>query len=298
MNPALPNKRVPVFQLPNRNDESFRIIAIDQSYSGCSWHFHQELQLCHVLGGVGQRIVGDRICPIEEGKVVLLGSNLPHVWRYDPAHSGRTNAVVVHFDPSFLGAEFLEKPEMRDVRLLMARAGQGLQAKGETRALVAEKLILISRQTGFSKVLGLLEVLHDLAVSSELEAICSGGFQPVAAQLDIERLRLACDYVKDNLQNAIDRETVAKVTHMSPGGFSRFFKSHTGMTFQDYVADVRIGHACQLLADAMLGIGEIASRCGYSEFSTFNRAFKKFRQTTPSEYRDQINILRDPSTDM
>ena len=70
-----------------------------------------------MIRGVGERVVGDRICPIEEGEVVLLGSNLPHVWRYDPEHSGETDAVVVHFSEAFLGSEFIQKPEMRDVRL-------------------------------------------------------------------------------------------------------------------------------------------------------------------------------------
>ena len=263
------------FQLPDREDESFRLIEVDDTYTGCSWHFHAELQLCHVLRGTGQRVVGDRACPIDEGEVVLLGANLPHVWRYDTAKSGNTKAIVAHFRETFLGAEFLQRPEMRDVRLLFARAGQGLIAKGRTRAAIAESMQRLETSSGFARVLQLLEILHLLAESDEVDSICSVGFQPVAAQLDIERLRRACDYVKENISRSIDRDSVARVTHMSPSGFSRFFKAHTGMTFQDFVADVRISHACQLLADGELNITDIAFRCGFSDISTFNRAFKK-----------------------
>ena len=60
------------FASPQRADESIRVIAIDESYSGCSWHFHPELQLCHVGSGCGQRMIGDRVCDIEPGEVILL----------------------------------------------------------------------------------------------------------------------------------------------------------------------------------------------------------------------------------
>lgn len=287
-----PNFDAPVFQMPQRVDESFRVVEVGQGYSGCSWHFHRELQLCHVTSGVGKRVVGDRVCDITEGEVVLLGQNLPHVWRYDPIQAEPPQAVVVHFQEEFLGTEFSRKPEMRDVMLLLARAGQGLVARGKTRTLVAEKLCALPKRTGMDRLLGLLEILHGLAASTELESICSTGFQPVAAQLDIERLRRVCDYVDEHHKQQIDRDSVARLVHMSPSGFSRFFKSRTGMTFQDYVGDLRIGRACQLLAEAGQSVTEIAFECGFSDISTFNRTFKKFRSATPTSYRDEMLRLR------
>ena len=292
MKNANPNMNVPIFQMPDRVDESFRVIEVGEGYSGCSWHFHRELQLCHVTSGIGKRVVGDRVCDITEGEVVLLGQNLPHVWRYDPTQSEQPKAVVVHFKEDFLGAEFSKKPEMRDVMLLLARAGQGLLATGQTRNVVAEKLCALPKLTGMGKLLGLLEILHCLAESTELETICSTGFQPVAAQLDIERLRRVCEYVDQHHKQQIDRDSVARLVHMSGSGFSRFFKSRTGMTFQDYVGDLRVGRACQLLTEAGRSITEIAFECGFSEMSTFNRAFKKFRNVTPSEYREEMLRLR------
>ncbi len=274
-----------VFESSRRPDESFRVIEIDRNFSGCSWHFHPELQLCHVENGSGTRVIGDRVCPIEPGEVVLLGANLPHVWRYDTEQAGSVRATVVHFEESSFGADFLNKPEMRELRLLFARAGLGLQVCGQIRARIAEKISALIEKRGFERLLALLEILHQIAESRDVNSISGASFQPVASHIDAERLRCACDYIRENYGAAINRDTVARVLQMSPSGFSRFFKTHTGMTFQDFVSDVRISRACELLVDKTQSVTEIAYGSGFGDVSTFNRAFRKFRGMTPSAYR-------------
>ncbi len=287
------------FASPPRADESVRVISIDESYSGCSWHFHPELQLCFVIEGSGQRLIGDQLCDIESGEVVLLGPNLPHVWRYDSSgesggDAGGIRAVVVHFDSSLLGAEWLERPELRDVRLLLTRASQGLQATGKLQCELADRIRRLAGADGFAKIIGLLEMLHLMAESRELRTICGTGYQPVASQLDVERLRRACDFIHDHAHKEISRDTVAAVVHMSGSGFSRFFKTRTGMTFQEFVADVRISRACQYLASSEMSVTEIALECGFGELTTFNRAFKKYRDTTPTKYRVLVHSIQSP----
>ena len=100
--------RAPYRQVQALSSESFRVLDLSGPQSGCSWHFHPEHQLGFVLRGTGERVVGDCICPITPGEVVLLGANLPHVWHYQ-GRSGEDEprAVVVHFSDDFLGSEFL-----------------------------------------------------------------------------------------------------------------------------------------------------------------------------------------------
>lgn len=285
---------VPLFSSPTRTDESFRVLRIDQDYAGCSWHFHPELQLCHVISGSGQRLIGDRVCPIEPGEVVLLGANVPHVWRYDSAGMEPVDAIVVHFDEQLFGAEWLQKKEFQDVRLLLSRAGQGLLARGSLRESVAVQLQQLPETQGLARVISLLEILHKLSESRQLSPICSSGYQPVAARLDVERLRRACDYIAEHAFGCIDRDTVAQVVHMSGSGFSRFFKTHTGLTFQEFVADVRVSKACQLLISTNDGMASIAAACGFGDLTTFNRAFRKLRDCTPSDYRRQAVQIQTP----
>jgi AraC-like DNA-binding protein len=284
-------KNPQLFASPQRADESIRVIHVDESYTGCSWHFHPELQLCHVSSGEGQRLIGDQLCPIETGEVVLLGSNLPHVWKYDSNERCPIQATVVHFDASVLGSDWFDLPEIRDVRLLLKRASHGLQATGELRKRLAGGIEELQSKEGLPRVICLLEMLHWMTRSNELESICSAGVQAMSAQLEFERLRRACDYIEEHSHKELSRDAVAEAVHMSGSGFSRFFKARTGMTFKEYVVDVRISRACHLLASTNLSVTEVALECGFGELTTFNRAFRKCRGKTPTQYRSLVHSI-------
>lgn len=290
--------KVPYYQVQNLAQESFRLLEIHGAHGGCSWHFHPEFQLSLVLSGSGQRVVGDSMCPIGPGEVTLLGGNLPHVWRYDdvaepddPAH-----AIVIHFREDFAGSEFFRKPEMYDIRLLLARTAQGLQAHGRTREKAVEIVSAMPEHEGFQRVLDLLKVLHLLAGSRETTAICSAGFQPLSANLEIERLGRVCAYIQSHLGEPIHRDEVAAIAHLTPSAFSRFFRAHTGKTFHDFVNEVRVGHACRLLLEATFNITEIAMECGFADVTSFNRSFRRLKKVSPTEYRRRLHAVAHPPT--
>jgi AraC-like DNA-binding protein len=200
-------------------------------------------------------------------------------------------AIAVHFRENFLGNDFMTKPEMRDLRLLLARASLGLQVVGQTRANLTPQIELLRMQSGFERLLNLLGILNIIARSREVLTLCSPVFQPVRAELEIGRLQRVFEYVKSNFDQPIDRDSAADLAHMSPSAFSRFFRLRTGVTFQKFVTDVRIGHACNMLLHPEVSITSVAVNCGFAELSTFNRAFRKLRNMSPGEYRARMEIL-------
>jgi helix-turn-helix protein len=60
-----------------------------------------------------------------------------------------------------------------------------------------------------------------------------------------------------------------------------------GLSFQDLVAEVRRDLCARYLGDAQLSLAEVAFLTGFSEASTFYRAFKQWTGQTPAEYRRQ-----------
>jgi AraC-like DNA-binding protein len=285
---------VPGFFSVKREDESFRLFEISGGDSGCSWHFHPEFQLGHVISGTGERVIGDCIHSIDAGEVILLGPNLPHVWRYNPAEGGDdVDAIAIHFREDFLGNDFLNCPELRDLKLLLSRACQGLQVIGPTRQEIVPMLAAIRKQSGFTRLMTLLNILDLISHSRDVLTLCSPLFQPVQAELEMERLRRVCDFIKSNYHRPIDRDTAADIAHLSPSAFSRFFRTHTGLAFQDFVSEVRVGQACHLLLDPSHSITDIALDCGFGDISTFNRNFRRHRNMTPTDYRVRMQSLRD-----
>ncbi|HVR35249.1 MAG TPA: AraC family transcriptional regulator [Methylomirabilota bacterium] len=289
--------RAPYYQVASLAQESFRLLEIRGAYAGCSWHFHPECQLGLVISGRGQRVVGDNVCPIHPGEVVLLGSNLPHVWRYDNTGPGEppVHAIVVHFHDDFAGSEFFRKPELRDVRLLLARAALGLQVNGRTRDEASARIQGMLRHEGFTRMLDLFSVLHLLATSAELTTLCSAGFQPLSADLEVERLRRVCAHVQAHMNDPLPRDEAAALAHLSPSAFSRFFKAHTGKTFHEFVNEVRIGHACRLLMEPEFNVTEVALQCGFADITSFNRSFRRLKRTTPTDYRRRLHAVTQNS---
>lgn len=77
---------------------------------------------------------------------------------------------------------------------------------------------------------------------------------------------------------------------MNKQSFCRNFKSRTQKTFIEFLNEIRIAHACKLIAEGENHIAGIAYNCGYNSLSNFNRFFKEIKGISPKEYSKQISI--------
>ena len=104
-----------------------------------------------------------------------------------------------------------------------------------------------------------------------------------------ERMQTIFDYVVTHFQNEINLDTVSSKVHMTPNAFCKFFKQHTNKTFFQFLIELRIEHACQLLnrGDDQNSILEISEQSGFSSISNFNRQFKKLKGVIPSRFAAQ-----------
>jgi AraC-like DNA-binding protein len=82
--------------------------------------------------------------------------------------------------------------------------------------------------------------------------------------------------------------TIADQLHLSYSHVRRIFKDHTGRNILDYINDLRIAEAKQMLEGDDLAVKEIAYRLGYRNAQGFTRAFKKIEGMTPAEYRSRV----------
>lgn len=100
--------------------------------------------------------------------------------------------------------------------------------------------------------------------------------------------RAACGFIDEHFDRLITRETVASHIGISPNYFSRVFREQGGMTFSDYLTQVRIGKAKFMLEKYDLPLAQIAQRCGFNDFNYFYKVFKKVVGRTPTEYRTSV----------
>lgn len=98
-------------------------------------------------------------------------------------------------------------------------------------------------------------------------------------------IRLAKQYIQEHYADPITLEEVAEASGFSGSYFSTIFKKETGKGFNQYVTQIRMEEAKNLLRDTDLQVAEICRRVGYQDLKHFNRLFSKEAGLTPGEYR-------------
>lgn len=110
--------------------------------------------------------------------------------------------------------------------------------------------------------------------------------QPNKQREYIEKFNTVFDYIEHHYTEDITLESTAAQIGFSKFHFSRLFRQFTDTTFYDYLCARRIKAAETLLLDPNLPITEIALQSGFASISTFNRVFKKFKECTPTEFKE------------
>lgn len=105
---------------------------------------------------------------------------------------------------------------------------------------------------------------------------------------DMMKLQKAIAYIADNYDTYVSLEECAKLCDFNTSYFSKYFKKHMGITFQNYVKNTRIEHAKWLLMTTSDPITEISLQCGFSDIRIFNKIFKQETQETASHFRKSL----------
>lgn len=113
-------------------------------------------------------------------------------------------------------------------------------------------------------------------------------WEKTVKNIDIKRIKRVLDYINEFYNTDCTLNIFASIAELSCYHFIREFKNSTGKTPFEYLLDVRIEKARQLLADNNLSITEVYTRCGFNSASHFINNFKNRIGVTPSYYRSNI----------
>jgi len=100
-------------------------------------------------------------------------------------------------------------------------------------------------------------------------------------------IEVALQYIRTHYHEDLSLEKVASVVYLNPAYFSQLFKQKTGQGFKEYIIQLRLERAKELLQDPYLKIADIAERVGYQDMRHFTQVFRKKHALTPTEYRRQ-----------
>lgn len=271
---------------PLTQSDCFSLFSRSKNEFDFPLHYHEEFELNFIQNAAGaRRVVGDNVEEISDTELVLVGPNLQHGWFTNNCKGKIINEITIQFHRDLFDDKFLQRNQMSFIRTLLDRASRGVLFSEATTLSITPRLTQLQQKHGFDSVLELMSVLHDLSTSRNIRTLSNSGFTIETPSYNSRRIEKIMSYINNNFSENITLGDAAKIAGMAEVSLSRFFKLRTGKTFIETLNEVRLGHATRMLIDTTNSVNEIAYKCGFNNMSNFNRIFKKKKENTPKEYR-------------
>jgi len=257
--------------------------------------FHPEIEILYIVHGSGTRFIGDSVDRFGHGDLVMIGQNVPHLWYSDEKYRQENNNLITEviyilFKTEIFGEQFWNMPESKSILKLIQLSQRGIKVNGKTRNEIFPLMRAITGSAGFNRITLLLSILEILASQKDFQILASPIVQNTINESDSERLNRVYKYLINNFQQKITLEQVSSIASLSSSSFCRYFKRRTNKTFIQLLNEIRISHACRLLAEEDLSVERICFICGYDNVSYFIRQFKVITGLTPLTYKKQYSV--------
>ena len=254
------------------------------------WHYHDEYELHLIVASSGKAFVGDYIGYFQPGHLVMTGPRLPHNWiSLDLPEGGIPQRdLVIQFPHAPIQQAAAHIPELAEVLPLLERARNGIEFFGLSER-ATEHWHRIKSNQGLARFGIFCELLSELARCADYRLLSHAQLQSVDDNAQLDQIDTIVSRITDNLAQPLSAADLAAELGMTESKFSRFFRRATGNTFTDFVNQVRINRACQLLMESDRLITHICYEVGFNNIANFNRRFLDIKGMTPSEFRRQVD---------
>jgi AraC-like DNA-binding protein len=270
-------------KLPLNENISFVAKTFRTPHFEVGWHQHIEYELILFTEGSGMSFIGNHVGEFDTGDIYFLGSNLPHTFqKRNPDLI--TSAVVVQFRDDFWGQQLLHIPESRSVKKLLETSMNGLKIQGNSKQQLAPMVKELETASGFQRVLLLGACLDIMAENKEYIKVSTQEARELNHK-DKEIIDKVFQFTIDSFRDPVSLPQVASIACMSVPAFCKYFKRSTKKTYIDFLNEVRIGYACNLLQETKKPVLDICFESGYNTMANFHKQFLKIKKCTPLQYR-------------
>ena len=252
-------------------------------------HSHNFWEIVLINGGHGMHCLEGFSFPVSTGDVFLLQGRQKHYF-HDLQNMELVNVL---YDPELLVlpenelrklpgycAMFLLEPQHRRYHRFSSRLHLKRLDLGPAIQLV-EKIEVACTIKDAGWEVTALTALQELIIY--LSKCYISAESPDAASL----LRVAdvIALLEKEYMNQWSLDDLVKTANMSKGNLIRIFKNATNQTPIEYLVDIRMQHAMELLSKTDLTVKEIAYQAGFCDSNYFSRHFRNKMNSTPKDYR-------------
>lgn len=257
-------------------------------------HRHREFEIALVMGGRGEYRTENRAYPINKNAVFLFCSNEIHCIT-EIYGEENLQILTLQFSPELISNYLLDYNGAGYQDLFYTHAAAFENRIADHPEIRARMLSLRRefQQCGpYHTVLIPLKICEILFLAARTFPYRTPPGRP-AGTTDYTAKVMA--HIQRHFAENIRMAELSRLAGVTPNYLSKVFKDTCGIPIWDYLAITRINHAKKLLAaDPQANIMNIALDSGYNNTANFNKAFKKYTDMTPRQYRlrakGKINI--------
>jgi AraC-like DNA-binding protein/mannose-6-phosphate isomerase-like protein (cupin superfamily) len=279
-------------------DIPFKIYSITNHRGNSAEHTHDYMQIWYVMHGCCSHFVNGKSHTLTKGNIFVLPPFVSHEVRVEKGDSVRI--IGCEFSAEFINdniptdnctSSLFDFAYLEPFLVSTDAVRPRLQLTGLTQEKVENLMMdMLNEYQNEEKYYeinikaDLLKLLAIIAREYEKQDINDDNHELFERYRDA--INSAIQFIHENYTRQIYIDEVCKIAMMSQPYFSHLFKQMTGKTFVEYVNNLRIRNACDLLLESSMTISEICFTVGFNDTTYFNKVFKKETGLAPSIYRN------------
>jgi len=250
-------------------------------------HQHEEIQISYIVKGCGTLIVGDSINDYKESDILVIGENVPHVFKSDAETCSESIMLTLFFTKTSFGKDFFSLNDMSSVDDFFKDSEYGMKILSNQTKII-HHFDKLKKQNKIQRIASFLKIIN-IIINSEKAPLSSFIYRKKYTDDEGRRMSAVFEYAIEFYDQNITLEEVAEKANMSKNAFCRYFKKRTNKTFFQFLIEIRIENACKILHNKKdISIASISELCGFQDIANFNRKFKELKGLSPSQYRGQF----------
>ena len=236
------------------------------------WHDYFELEI--ILDGEGEQVYNGNTFKINRGSAYLIS--------YCDYHSVRAHTdlslLSLRFNENYIAPELLKYISTSPNNLICTITEEELNKANEMfNSLEEENSSDLFSDTIKTSVVSQLIVMLIRKASKNTNTTFPSVIQN------------AVSIIKFNFRKNITLDALANELAVSTNYLGSLFKKHLGTTFNEYLNNIRLKYACNLLTTTDLTVKEITFESGYRSIEYFSAVFKKIMKISPGKYRTLLS---------
>lgn len=274
------------------------VINFEYVPPGPTWvvptHKHSSYEFHFVSVGKGRITMDDKTFTISKGEFYMTGPHVNHAQVSDAVNPMDECSLQcqIRLNPS------APKHELDEAERILEVLNQPVRRSVPDRfdAIAAFFRILDEiREKRVGYVMSIKQQLMCLLIAAVRNLNGDRPAAPIKLPLNASDhliVRNCILYLEDNYQEPITLEKLAHEVFFSPRHLARVFKTITGSTVMEYLTEIRIARAKQLLEGSDASLEDIAQECGISSGSYLSTLFKKHYGTSPNQFRKTLSVRK------